>query len=349
MLKLVAKCGIDCSVCPWGPHPRKSMTAKEFERYRNDAKRILGYMPIKTPCLKCQTPDSKIPTGSKLPNRKCLIRQCVNKIGVANCAYCLRFPCDTVKATGGVWNRKNIEGKLGAPISEEEYHVFVEPFEGISRLQTIRASLKPEEIMEPKKGASTSETGIADFPEDLPFSIEETLSFRDVYNLLATIKCSPLGLLDTDTFAQQHTLENRRAHVLRFLWILGRYGKFEEKDASLEVDAGSYEANRGTEKSLAIWSFVKDTVFKVLSEFGVCCERVALSGVKEEDLATGTGYLRSRGWVMKMSFEEKIGGMTALKALQVYTRRLDEEYSKKAFQHFSNVDMQILLCRRKLP
>jgi hypothetical protein len=255
-----------------------------------------------------------------------------------------------LKATSGVWNRENIENRLGAPISEEDYHAFVEPFEGISRLQTVRASLKPEEIIEPKKGASTSETGIADFPEDLPFSIEETESFRAVYNLLATIKRSPLGLRDTDTFAQQHTLENRRVHVLRFLWILGCYGKFEkEKDVSLVVDAGSYEANRGSEKSLAIWSFVKDTVFKVLSEFGVCCERVALSGVKEEDLATGTGYLRSRGWVMKMSFEEKIGGMTALKALQVYTRRLDEEYSKKAFQHFSNVDMQILLCRRKLP
>jgi len=34
---------------------------------------------------------------------------------------------------------------------------------------------------------------------------------------------------------------------------------------------------------------------------------------------------------MKMSFEEKIGGLAALKALQTYTRRLDEEYGKKAF------------------
>ena len=342
MSKLVAKCGIDCSACPWGPYPRKGMIAEEFERYRNNAKRILGYMPIKTPCLTCQTPDSKIPKGSKLPNRKCLIRQCVDKTGVANCAYCSRFPCDTVKATGGVWNRKNIEEKLGAPISDEEYHAFVEPFEGISRLEAIRASLKPEEIVEPAK-VLTSETRIADFPENLPFSKEETASFKAVHKLLATIKRSSLGLRDTDTFAQQHRLENRRAHVLRFLWILGRYGKFEkEKSARLVVDARTYEANRGSEKTLAIWSFVKDTVFKVLSEFGVCCERVALKGVKEEDLATGTGYLRSKGWVMKISFEEKIGGTAALKALQTYTRRLDEKYGKKAFQHFSDANMQIL-------
>ncbi len=342
MSKHVAKCGIDCGACPWGVYSRKGVSAEEFEEYRNNAKRILGYMPIKTPCLTCQTADSKIPKGSKLPNRKCLIRQCVDKTGVANCAFCSRFPCDTVKATGDVWTRENIEKKLGAPISEEEYHLFVEPFEGINRLKTIHASLKPEEIVEPAK-VSTLETRIADFPKSLPFSKEETASFKAVYKLLAAIKHSSLGLRDTDTFAQHYKLLNRRAHVLRFLWILGRYGKFE-KDTSvhLVVDARTYEANRGSEKTLAIWSFVKETVFKVLSEFGVFCELVALKGVKEADLATGTGYLRSKGWAMKMSLEEKIGGTVALKALQAYARRLEEECGRKAFKHFSEANMQIL-------
>jgi len=247
-----------------------------------------------------------------------------------------------VKATADVWNRRNIEKKLDAPISEEEYHAYVEPFEGIKRLESIHASLKPEEVMEPAK-ILRSDARIADFPEDLPFSKEETASFKAVHKLLATIRCSSLGLRDTDTFAQQHRLENRRAHVLRLLWILGRYGKFEkEMSPPLVVDARTYEANRGSEKTLAIWSFVKDAVFKALSEFGVCCERVALKGVKEEDLATGTGYLRSNGWVMEMSFEERIGGTAALKALQTYTRRLDGKYGKKAFKHFSDADMQIL-------
>ena len=341
MSKLVAKCGIDCGACPWGVYSRKGMSAEEFEQYRNNAKRILGYMPIKSPCPTCQTADSEIPKGSKLPNRKCLIRQCVDKTGVTNCAYCTRFPCDTVKATAGVWTRDNIEEKLGAQISEEEYHAFVEPFEGISRLEAIRASLKPEEIVEPAK-VPTSETRIADFPENLPFSEEETASFKAVHKLLTTIKRSSLGLRDTDTFAQQNRLKNRKTHVLRFLWILGRYGKFEkDMSAYLVVDARTYEANRGSEKTLAIWSFVKETIFKVLSEFGVCCKRVALEGVKEKDLTTGTGYLRSKGWVMKMSFEEKIGSTAALKALQTYAQRLGEKYGKKAFKNFSDVDMRV--------
>jgi hypothetical protein len=338
----VSKCGIDCGACPWGPYPRKGMTAEDFERYRNNAKKILGYMPIRTACPTCQTLDAKIPKESKLPNRKCLIRRCVDKTGVANCAYCSRFPCDTVKATAGAWNRKIIEAKLGAPISEDEYHAFVEPFEGMSRLEAIHASLKPEEVVEPAK-APTSETRIADFPQNLPFSKEEIAAFKAVHKLLATLQHSSLGLRGTDTFAQQRKLENLRAHVLRFLWILGNHGKFEkEKCANLVVDAGTYLANRGSEKTLAIWAFVEGTVFKVLSEFGVCCERAALKGVKEEDLATGTGYLRSKGWIMRMSFAEKIGGAEALKALQTFVRKLDGKYGAKAFQRFRDADMQIL-------
>ena len=108
------------------------------------------------------------------------------------------------------------------------------------------------------------------------------------------------------------------------------------------IDARTYLVNRGSEKTLAIWSFVEDTVFKVLSEFGVCCERVALKGVKEKDLVTGTDYLRSSGWIIEMSFDEKIGGTAALKALQTYVQRVAEKYGKKAFQHFQEADMRIL-------
>jgi len=65
--------------------------------------------------------------------------------------------------------------------------------------------------------------------------------------------------------------------------------------------------------------------------------------VPNKDLTTGTGYLRSKGWVMRMTFDEKAGGIAALEALQTYTTRLDEKYGKKAFQHFSDADMQILV------
>jgi hypothetical protein len=204
--KTVAKCGIDCGVCPWGPYPRNNMTAQEFEGYKNNAKEILGYMPIKTPCVTCQTPDEKIPEGSKLPNRKCLIRQCVDETGIANCAYCCQFSCDTLKATAGVWNRKSIEARLGAPLSEGQYCAFVKPFEGINRLRIIRDSLKPEEIVEPAKGITT-EIKIVDFPENLPFSKEETASFKAVHKLLTNLQRSSLGLMGTDTLLNSTNLK----------------------------------------------------------------------------------------------------------------------------------------------
>jgi hypothetical protein len=342
MTNLVSKCGIDCGACPWGPYPRKDMDAKEFEQYRNKGKRILGYMPIKTPCATCQTPDAEIPKTSKLPSRKCLIRQCVDKTGVANCAYCSRFPCDTLKGTAGLWNRESIEAKLGATLSEEDYNSFVKPFEGISRLEAIRSSLKPDEIVESTK-VSAPKTRIVDFPENLPFN-EETGSFKAVHKLLDALANSSLGLRDTDTFAQQHKLEKQKAHILRFLWIFANYGKFEKENIIyLVVDAETYHANRGTEKTLSIWSFVEDAVFKSLSNFGVCCERVALKGVKNEDLITGTGYLRNKGWVMRMSFDEKVGGTAALKALQTYAKKLDKKYGAKAFRRFRDADMTVLL------
>ena len=342
MTNLVSKCGIDCGVCPWGPFPRKDMTAEEFEQYRNRGKKILGYMPIKTPCVTCQTPDEKIPKTSKLPSKKCLIRQCVDKTGVANCAYCSRFPCDTLKATADLWTREKIEAKLGAPLSEENYHSFVEPFEGLTRLNDIHASLKPEDIVEPAK-VTTSKTRIVEFPKDLELR-EDVSSFKAVHALLAALENSSLGLRDTDTFAQEHKLENRKAHILRLMWILANYGKFDKQDStSLVVDAETYYVNRAKEKTLSIWSFMEDVVFKVLAEYGVCCERVALEGVKTEDLTTGTGYLRKRGWLMRLSFREKIGGTVALKAMQTYAKLLDKTYGSRAFSRFRQADMTVLL------
>ena len=166
--------------------------------------------------------------------------------------------------------------------------------------------------------------------------------------MLANLGRSSLGLSDTDTFAQHHKLENLKIHVAKFLWILGAYGKFEiEKNAALVVDAKTYMANRGNQKTLAIWSFVKDHVFRALAEFGVCCELIALTEVKEEDLTTGTGYLRNKGWVMTMSFMDDIGGVAALNALQNYIQKLENKYGKKSFRYFVDANMQVLLVAEK--
>ncbi|MDG6222629.1 MAG: DUF3795 domain-containing protein [Candidatus Bathyarchaeota archaeon] len=338
MSNLISKCGIDCGTCPWGPFPRQNMSAEEFDEFKVRAKQVLGYTPIRTACVTCQIPDVQIPKTSKLPSRKCLIRQCVDKAGIKNCGYCSKFPCDTLKGTADVWNREVIETKLGESLSDVDYCRFVEPFEGLRRLPALRASLKSNEFVEPPK--VMTKTKLVEFPKNLP--VAEVDSFKQVHKLLEKLWNSSFGLRDTDTFAQHYTLEKQRTHVLRFLWIFGENGKLNPESSQIVVDSKTYLDNRGTEKQLAIWSFAQGVVFKELLKFGVNCERVALKGVKIADLITGTGYLRNKGWVMSMSFENKIGGLDVLNALHVYCKKLAEKFGKKGFQRFCVVDMGVL-------
>jgi len=247
-----------------------------------------------------------------------------------------------VRDLGTSWTREKFEEKHGAPISEDDYLAFVEPFEGLKHLEEIRASLRPDDIV----GAPTVpplKTKIVDFPRDLPFSEDETKAFRTLHQLLATMKRSPLGLSGTDTYAQQNRLKSRRPVFFRFLYNFGLFGELRDEDgAHLMIDSKSYLANRGSEKTLASWPFVKDTIFKVLLEFGVHSEFVELEDAPKKGVTTGTGYLRDKGWFMKLTFDESVGGVAALKALKSYTTRLDEKYGKRAFRYFSNVDMWVL-------
>ena len=333
---------MNCGTCPWGPYAREKMTDDEFVQFRKRAKKILGYQPMEKPCPTCQTTDEEIPKGSKLPPRNCLVRQCANKIGVENCAYCSRFPCGHVRDLGMSWTREKFEEKLGTPISEEDYLAFVEPFEGLKHLEEIRASLRQEDIVEAPT-VPPLKTKIVDFPGDLPFSEDETKAFKTLHQLLATVKRSPLGLSDTDTYAQQNRLKNRRPVFFRFLYNFGLFGELRDEDgAHLVIDSKSYLTNRGSEKTLASWPFVKDTVFKVLLEFGVHSEFVELEDAPKKGVTTGTGYLRDKGWVMKLTFDDSAGGVSALKALKTYTTKLNENYGKKGFRYFADVDMRVL-------
>lgn len=337
--KLLSKCGINCEMCPWGPYPRQDMTAEEYKEYKRMAKKILGHVPMKIPCLTCQTPDEEIPRGWRLPPRSCLVRQCVDTIGVENCAYCSKFPCETLEATAGVWNREAFEEKHGAPIPEEDYIAFIKPFEGLIRLQAFRDTIKPSEIVEAAK-MPPLKTKIADFPENLPFPEEKVAAYRALHQTLANLKRSPLGLKDTDLLAQQQRLKKRTSYFMKFFWTLGSFGELRDKDGvHLFVNAKEYTDNQGSPTMF----FVKNVVFKVLSEFGVNCKLVMLEGVEEKDLTTPTGYLRSKGWQMVMAFDEKAGGAAALEALQTFSGKLGEKYGKKAFRYFSNVDMQVLI------
>jgi len=227
--------------------------------------------------------------------------------------------------------REKTAARLGIPIPEEDYLAFIEPYEGMKHLDEIRASLGPEDIVEVTKVSEKAR--IVDFPDDLPFSKEETSAFKDLYELLATIKA-----ISGDTHARQEALKKEKQYILKLLWTFGLFGEFKEEGGShLVVDSETYAAQKIPSSSG--YSRVVKHYFGTLEEYGAHCEIVPLM---ETGWLTPGGALRKHGWFMKMSFDDNAGGVSALEALKNYAARLTEEYGKRAYRHFSKADMRVL-------
>jgi len=81
MPDVYSKCGNNCGRCPWSRYTRKTFkTNEDFQQFGDRCKSILAYRPTKKPCLTCQTPNEKLPKGTKIPPCNCLVRQCVTKM-----------------------------------------------------------------------------------------------------------------------------------------------------------------------------------------------------------------------------------------------------------------------------
>jgi len=323
MKDFFGKCGANCGHCP--AYKENAKTDEARRRGRDGWYKYLGFRttPDRMYCDGCQTPDRKNPV---LLNPRCINRKCAITNGIANCAYCSKYPCEDLNPDV---DRERIEARLGTPMPEEDYLAFIEPYEGNKHLDTIRALLKPEDIVDPE--VPVAKTRIVDFPDDLPFSREETSAFKALHKLLVETKS-----MSGATYARQAALKKRTQWILKFLWAVGLFG--ELGNAYIAVDGEKLSAQK-----VPYWMNldIVRTHLKILKEFGVHCEHVPLTKKKSSWL-TSKGHLRKRGWFIRMSFDSKAGGITTLKAFKSYATKLDEKYGKKAFRYFSNVDMQVL-------
>ncbi len=323
MRNFFGKCGANCGHCP--AYKENVKTDEDRQRGRNGWSKYLGFQttPDMMYCDGCQTSDARSPV---LINPRCIIRKCATFNGVKTCAHCSAYPCEDLDQD---IDREKIEARIGTPIPEEDYLAFIEPYEGNKHLGKIRAILKPEHLVNPR--VPTTKPRIIDFPDDLPFSKEETLAFKTLHRLLAEIK-SMTGA----TYARQAMLKSRTQWIFRFLWVVGLFG--ELGNSYIAVDGEKLSAQK-----IPYWMDLEIVRrhFKILKEFGVHCEHVPLTKKKSSWL-TARGHLREKGWFVTMSFDSKAGGIATLKAFKGYVRKLDEKYGKRGFRHFSNVDMQVL-------
>ncbi|MBN2379501.1 DUF3795 domain-containing protein [candidate division WOR-3 bacterium] len=315
---LFAKCGNTCSSCPSFKANLKnaedrSRCSAGWEKYlgiRLSAEKLRA-------CDGCQYPAAEKPTRYL----NCRTRKCAVFNGILTCAHCSVFPCEYLPVFESA-SREKTEARLGERMPDEDYLTFVEPYEWHKHLDTIRASLAPEEIKEM--------TRVSYVPKTTPFpvNLSEDSHFRDLHGLIAI-----LGSEEDIPYARLDALKDNRDYALRLLWAFGLSGKLEGNN--LVIEAGSYSA----QKLYSGHSKVVNHYFKFLEGYGVHCEFVPL---KEKGWLTPGGALRHKGWFVKMRFSPENGGKSTMHALRDYAAELSKQYGDKAYRHFSNADMNVL-------
>ncbi|KYK36609.1 MAG: hypothetical protein AYK18_02630 [Theionarchaea archaeon DG-70] len=328
MKDLSAKCGINCGRCP--SYKENLITEEDRKRCSKGWYTYHGFQIKAEPCGSCQ-----IPPGEKLTYRVCPIshiRTCTLKNGVKTCAHCSLYPCEALRKHKDI-SREEVAARLGTPIPEEDYLAFIEPYEGLEHLEEIHASLNPEEIVNVAK-IPPSKSRIVGFPEDLPFSKDDTRMFKKLHQLLSAI-----NTITADSYATQELLKKRRKYSLKLLWTFGRFGELTQDGTSyLTIDDEDYFGQNLDGRWAAISQY-----FERLKEYGVHCTHVPLG----DGWLLPSGWLRAKtkswdkGWLMRMTIDDEAGGYI-LNALIHYTARLDEKYNKRAFRYFSKADMRVL-------
>lgn len=338
MKDLFSKCGCNCSRC--AAYKENVKTDEARRRGSEGLKKYLGFRikPDRMYCDGCQTPDDQLRSSFERYIRSCAMRKCAIKTGVETCAHCSEYNAcyKDLDILSPDLNREELAARLGAPIPEEDYVAFIEPFERRKHLDEIRTSLGPEDIVEVAKVPAVK-ARIVDFPDNLPVSKEERSAFEALHRTLAIMKRT---LSKGDTYAQQAVLKKRRQWILELLWAFGLFGELKEEGSSqLVIHSETFSAQKINANLQTVVKY-----FKILEKYGVHCEHVPMTKEKygKKGWLTPMWWLRKKGWFMNTSFDDNASDVSALKALKSYAAKLNEKYGKRAFRYFSNVDMRVL-------
>ncbi len=328
MKGLIAKCGCDCGQCPTYKNNLQTLEDRKrcswgWQQYLN-----IKLSPEKLRlCDGCSIPDD----SRKVFYLNCIVRKCAIKNGIENCAFCLSYPCQEVSNIHSLQPpgaKEKIVKHIGHEIPQEDYLAFIEPYEGIKHLNEIRQTLEADEIIEMKRFSFHPQ--ITAFPKELPFSRDEIFAYHSLHQILLSLEVS-----DNVSYAQQVILKKNRKHLLQILWAFGRFGELKDENGSyLMLDSETFSSQK-------ISSYYSKVLyyFRAFRRHGMNCEIVPL---QKSGWLTPTGGLRKKGWLIKLSFDEKIGGDLIIKALKNYTISLETKYGKDAFWYFATGDMRIL-------
>jgi hypothetical protein len=235
----------------------------------------------------------------------------------------------TSRVLGEEWLDR-LFGKLGK-ILEDDYKVYVEPYLVMPILDGVRARLDPDNIKE------INEIVIKPQLTAYPVGLESGTGYGTLYQLLQNLNTPVAGI----SYAQAETQKERRMHILKILWTFGLYGKFNNERNCLLLDHKTYLAQKIHSNYDRVQNY-----FETLAGLGVHCEVIPL---KEGNWLTPKRALRKQGvheasppWVMKMTIDEGIGGVTVIEALRQYASDLNETFGRTAYRRFGRADMRIM-------
>lgn len=259
------------------------------------------------PCAGCQSTDPK--AFLYLPG--CRVRKCASTNNLDTCAQCNHYPCKEVpKVSVDTGYRKFVEDRLGELVDEENYHKFIEVYEGIKHLDEIRGSVEVVEIE-----THDYKPRMKQLPENLG---------EDYGRLHAMIGAMHVAYGVPDVIVT--VLKDKRRELVRLLYMVGAHGTLD--NGVLSIPAKTY-------RSLKLPSELDkmNEKLETLKELGLDIDLVKLA----DDYASPKGGLRPHGWKL-----EAKGNTALLEALSTYAKALKEKHGKRGFRYFSSGNMDIL-------
>jgi hypothetical protein len=135
MADIISRCGYRCDLCLIYRDNLKGV--KDRERFRDGLLKYYGHELTLEECYcdGCLTDDRENPV---LITADCRVRPCAIAKGLDNCASCDRYPCHDLESR--FFDYGKVKERFGAPIPEEDYRLFIMPYEGREVLDNIRKS-----------------------------------------------------------------------------------------------------------------------------------------------------------------------------------------------------------------
>ncbi len=131
--EILTLCGYRCDLCQF--YTKNIKSEKDKERVSRDFNRLFGYgiTPENVECVGCKNEGKHVAAS-------CSVRSCALKKGVENCAHCSEFICD--KLEGKLNFTEELLRRNRKPLSEEDFQLYVKPYESKERLLEIRKKIK---------------------------------------------------------------------------------------------------------------------------------------------------------------------------------------------------------------